>query len=109
MAKFTVMSELQIYISLLFMMSFSATILGYAIYLEYKHSQHVNYIKDVISLQDDEMQSLLQEKEKPKSDKSFISRLDSIMIRAVLIFQLMFLFLFLYSFFLSLVLFLLSF
>ena len=82
MAEFTVMSELQIYISLLFMMSFSATILGYAIYLEYKHSQHVNYIKDVISLQDDEMQSLLQEKEKPKSDKSFIYKLDSIMVRA---------------------------
>jgi len=76
------MNELQIYIALLFIMSFSASILGYAIYLEYKRSQHVNYIKDVISSQDGEIQSLLQEKEKPKSDKLFIYKLDSIMIRA---------------------------
>ncbi len=76
------MSELQTYSLILFVMSFSASILVYAIYLEYRRSQYVNYIKDVISLQDDETQTLLQEKELPKHTQSLRYRLDSLMVLA---------------------------
>jgi len=82
MAESTIMSELQIYILLLFVMSFSASVLSYALYVEYKRSQYVNYIKDVISLQDDETQTLLQEKVLPKNNHSLLYRLDALMVLA---------------------------
>lgn len=81
------MSELQIYITLLFIMSFSASMLAYAIYLEYRRSQHVNYIKDVISLSEEDSQVLLHDKEASKGDKVFLYKLNSIMVLAGLNFS----------------------
>ena len=76
------MNELQISIALLLVISFSATIVGYLLYLEYIHSKHLTYIKNVISLDDDEVRTLLQDKEKAKNDKSLLFIIESITLRA---------------------------
>jgi len=56
------MTNLQIDISLLFIITFSATAFVYIVYTEYQRIKHINYIKHVISLEDSD-NDILQEKQ----------------------------------------------
>jgi len=74
------MSELQIDLLLLFIISFSATILSYIGYLEYKRIQHHNHIRSVISKKDED-DTILQERIK-RNEKSSWTKLHIIMLHA---------------------------
>jgi tight adherence protein B len=80
MAKPTIMSELQIDILLLFIISFSATMLLYLFYIEYKRIKHIKYIKSVISLNDEDNVDLLKNTNNDES-KTFKSKINSIILR----------------------------
>ncbi len=73
------MNELLITIILLFIISFSATFFVYILYVEYKKMQHLNYVKQIISLKDeDHLFELLEEKDKEKK-KSYVPKISTMM------------------------------
>ena len=74
------MTDLQIDILLLFIITFSATAFGYIVYVEYKRTKHINYIKHVISLVDAE-DDILQEKH-TENEKNLKHKIDAFMVRA---------------------------
>ena len=76
------MSEFQITILLLFLMSFSATILLYIFRIEYKRIKHISYIKQIISSKYDETNELLSETAITVESVSYISKLKNLMQRA---------------------------
>jgi len=76
------MSELQIYILLLFIISISATMLAYILYVEYSRVKHLNYIKDVISSKDDELNDILDAQSDKESTTSLSSKLKIILMHA---------------------------
>lgn len=61
------MNNMQITILLLLVISASVTFLAYIIYVEYKRVQHLNYVKSVISLKEEDQEDILQEKEKSQT------------------------------------------
>jgi len=74
------MTELQIDILLLLIMSFSATLLGYIFYVEYIRMQHISFVKSVITLREDEVNDLLEEKKRQESfEASLLGKLQLIM------------------------------
>ena len=75
------MTTLDIDILLIFIITFSATALGYILYIEYKRTKHINYIKHIISLADTPYEDLLQDKEKDE-ENSFLYKITSLMIQA---------------------------
>lgn len=70
------MNELQIDILLLFIITSSATLLAYILYVEYKRKRHVEYIKKSIAFTDEEFLEIL--KEKKENSKAFVDRLNTI-------------------------------
>jgi len=82
MAEPTIMSELQIDILLLLVISFSGTVVVYLLYLEFKRLKHLRYVKNVISLEDDQLESLLAEQEKEKKQSKLSEELESIVIKS---------------------------
>jgi len=72
------MNEFQITILLLLIISFSATLLAYIFYVEYKKMQHLKYVKSVISLKTEEMGTILEKKDRVDQKKNFISKLHNI-------------------------------
>lgn len=96
------MTQLQIDILLLFIISFSATMLGYIFYVEYVRLKHLAFVKSIITLRDDEINDLLEAKKKASSiESSFLWKLHIIMLHAGLNFSIyLFILLFLlFSFF----------
>ena len=75
------MTTLNIDILLIFIVTFSATALGYILYIEYKRTKHINYIKHIISLVDTPYEDLLQDKENNQED-TFLHKITSLMIQA---------------------------
>lgn len=74
------MTQIQLDILLVFIMSFSATILGYIIYVEYIRIKHISFVKSVITLRDDEVNDLLEEKKRQESfEASLFGKLYIIM------------------------------
>ena len=70
------MNEIQITILLLFIISFSATFFFYILFIEYKKVQHLKYVKQIISIRDeDQLFELLEEKDKEKK-KSYVPKID---------------------------------
>ena len=69
------MNELQITISLLLVISFSATLLAYIFYVEYKKMQHLKYVKSVISLKTEEIETILETREDQLEKESLVSKL----------------------------------
>jgi len=77
------MTQLQIDILLLLIMSFSATVLGYVAYVEYARLKHLAFVKSIITLRDDEVNDLLEEKKRQASaESSFMGKLHIIMLHA---------------------------
>lgn len=77
------MSELQIDILLLFIISFSATMLGYIFYVEYVRVKHLNFIKSIITLKDEEINDILEAKKKKENDKETLySKINILMSHA---------------------------
>lgn len=77
------MSTLQLEIMFLFIISSSATFLIYILYVEYSRMKHLNYVKSIITLREDEVNDLLEEKKKQESkNKSFIGKLQLLMLHA---------------------------
>jgi tight adherence protein B len=87
MAKLTIMNELQITILLLLVISFSATFLAYIIYIEYNKIKHLNYVKSVISLKDDDQFNEILEKREKQGKKNIVSKLTIMMKHAGLNFH----------------------
>ncbi|QSZ41953.1 hypothetical protein GJV85_07475 [Sulfurimonas aquatica] len=75
MAKLTIMTDLQIQILLLLLLSVSVTILFYMLYMEYKRSKHLKYIKKMISHNEESSIALVEAKRKLQS-QSFLSRVS---------------------------------
>ena len=75
------MTTLHIDILLIFIITFSATALGYILYIEYTRTKHINYIKHVISLVDAPYEDILQDKEDSK-ENTFLYKITSLMIQA---------------------------
>ena len=69
------MNELNITILLLLVISFSATALAYIVYVEYKKIQHLNYVKSVISLKEDEMGTILEKTQSKVEKESLAAKL----------------------------------
>lgn len=69
------MTELQITILLLLIISFSATLLAYIFYIEYKKMKHLQYVKSVISLKTEEMETILEKKDNQLEKKNLVSKL----------------------------------
>ena len=69
------MNEFQITILLLLIISFSATFLAYIIYLEYQKMQHLKYVKSVISLKDEDTETILENRGTQLERESLVSRL----------------------------------
>ncbi len=80
------MTTLQIDILLIFIITFSATALGYIAYVEYKRTKNINYIKHVISLVDADEEDILQDKHL-ESKNTFKNRINALMIQAGLNFS----------------------
>jgi len=74
------MSELQIDILLLFIITSSATLFTYILYVEYKRKKHIEYVKKSIAFTDDEFLEIL--KEKKDDSQAFVEKLKSIMTHA---------------------------
>jgi tight adherence protein B len=74
------MTQQQIYVVLLFIISFSATILAYIFYIEYKRLKHLAYIKNAISLREQDTHDLLSHKEDTTS--TIFLRLNAIITKA---------------------------
>jgi tight adherence protein B len=81
MDKFKIMTHLQIDILLLFIISFSTTAFVYILYVEYQRARHINYIKNVVSLVDDDDEDILQEKQ-AQNERSIKSKIDAVIIRS---------------------------
>jgi len=81
MAELKIMTSLNIDILLLLIVSFSATLLAYILYVEYARTKHLNYIKNVISLVDAEHEDILQDKD-DSNQNDFLQKISSLMIRA---------------------------
>lgn len=75
------MTALQIDILLLFIITFSATALGFIAYVEYKRTKHINYIKHAISLIDADEADILQDKHS-ESKNTFKNKINVLMIQA---------------------------
>ncbi len=75
------MNTLQIDILLIFIITFSATALFYIIYVEYKRTKHINYIKHIISLVNAQDEDILQEKEIQGSN-TLKNKINALMIQA---------------------------
>lgn len=69
------MTELQITILLLLIISFSITFLIYVIYVEYKKIKHLNYVKSVISLKDEEITTILESRDEKVERESLVAKL----------------------------------
>jgi len=81
------MSQLQIDILLLFIMSFSAVGLLYLFFVEYQRVRHISYIKKVISDKHDVTNEILSET-KPKEEKiSAMAKLKILMLKAGMTFS----------------------
>ena len=76
------MSPLQVDILLLFIISFSAVILLYIFFIEFKHVKHLAYIKDIISSKYDVTNELLSETQENLENKGLVSKIEELMIRA---------------------------
>ncbi|MDF1876847.1 hypothetical protein JHD47_03340 [Sulfurimonas sp. SAG-AH-194-L11] len=88
------MTNFEIRILLLLVISFSATFLAYIMYVEYKRIKHLKYVKNVISLKEEEMMDILEKNEKAQT-LAFTKKLHLIMKHAGLEFPLpVFIFLF---------------
>ncbi len=74
------MSELQIDILLILVITSSATFFAYILYVEYRRSQHMQYIKKSIAFTDDEFAEIL--KEKKTESKAFVDKLNSVLVHA---------------------------
>ena len=81
------MSTLQIDILLLFLISFSATVLLYVVLGEYKRVQHLAYIKEVISSKSDDTNEILSQKIENLEKVSFLVKLEKLMLLAGLHFS----------------------
>jgi len=81
------MSEFQITVLLLLVISFSATVLLYILRVEYKRVKHISYIKQVISSKYDETNEILSQQKAEVESISFISKLKAIMLRAGMTFS----------------------
>lgn len=86
MAEPTIMNPLHIDILLIFIITFSATALGYILYVEYKRTKHINYIKHVISLVDADEKDLLKENEL-ESKNTLKNKIKALMLQAGLRFS----------------------
>ena len=91
------MTVLQIQILLLLLFCISTTLLFYSIYNEYDRSRHLNYIKAMISQNEEKAIALVEAKSKSKS-KSFSSKVSNLMLLAGFEFS-SYVFLFLFLFF----------
>jgi len=76
------MNQLQIDIALLFIISFSATVVGYLLYIEYKRLKHINRVKEMISLEDDEFEQLLDTHKKDEEQSGWKERLSLLIIKS---------------------------
>ena len=74
------MSELQIDILLILVITSSATLFGYFLYTEYQRARHLEYVKRSIAFTDDEFAEILKEKKGDK--KAFSEKVSSIMTHA---------------------------
>lgn len=82
------MSSLQINIILLLVISFSATLFGYILYMEFTRFKHLSVIRRIISIKDDEINNLLEEKQQEVHTKpTLLDKLHIIMLRAGLNFS----------------------
>jgi tight adherence protein B len=72
------MNEFSITIILLLIVSASATLLSYIIYMEYKKIQHLKYVKNVISLKDEDVNTILEREELKERRKDFLFKLETI-------------------------------
>ncbi|MEN4046494.1 MULTISPECIES: type II secretion system F family protein [Sulfurimonas] len=75
------MTELQIDILLIFVITSSATALGYILLAEYKRTKHINYIKHVISLVDVDEDDILREKHL-ESKNTLKNKINALMLQA---------------------------
>lgn len=74
------MSILGIEILLLGVMSASATFFGYIVYVEYARAKHLSFIKSIITLRDDEINDLLEERKRQESrENSPLGKLKKVM------------------------------
>ena len=70
-------------------MSVSATLLAYILYVEYDKIKHLNFVKRIITLRDDEINDLLEEKKRQESEEaSLIWKLKKLMLHAGMHFSL---------------------
>lgn len=77
------MSALQINIILLLIISFSATLFGYILYVEYARFKHLSFIKNILSRKEDEINYLLEDKKKKLDEKTtLLDKLKIIMLHA---------------------------
>jgi len=81
------MSEFQITVLLLLVISFSATVLLYILRIEYKRIKHISYIKQVISSKYDETNEILSQEKKEIESVSMLLKLKEVMLRAGMIFS----------------------
>jgi len=81
------MSEFQITILLLLVISFSATVLLFILRVEYKRVKHISYIKQVISSKYDETNEILSARKIEIESVSLLSKLEALMLRAGMTFS----------------------
>lgn len=86
MAKLTKMNQLTTELTLLALISISASLLLFGIYLEYKRFRHINYIKSILSQDESESLKLIRAKKRAQKT-SLIERVESIMTYAGLKFS----------------------
>ena len=91
------MTTLQIDILLILIVTSSATVLGYILYIEYTRTKHINYIKNIISLVDTPYEDILQEKDKARHN-TFSNKITAVMVQAGLNFS-PYIFLVIFAFF----------
>ena len=76
------MSELQIDILLLFIISFSAVVLLYIFYIEMRRVRHISIIKEIISSKYDVTNDLLTEKKEKIENQNILTKIEDLMVRA---------------------------
>ena len=76
------MSELQIDILLLFIISFSATVLLYIFYIEMRRVRHISIIKEIISSKYDITNDLLSETKEKVENHNLLTKIEDLMVRA---------------------------
>ncbi len=76
------MSELQIDILLIFIISFSAVLLLYIIYIEMRRIRHISLIKEIISSKYDVTNDLLSETKEKVENRNILVKIEDLMIRA---------------------------